>query len=304
MITFLAATTCLLCAIAALRAVRRLRAGDISARRSALVAAASGVVAFVLVGWSLPDGPLLGKVVGHLAMPAGLLWLLLYALALVHVLRRDWWAAASLAAAFVAYTAVGNGWVGATLLERLEAPYVAIDPLSEAPFDAVLVLGGGTRIGPDGRSQISRSGDRVVLGARMYHAGLTPVLVASGRATPGAAMQENGALTTLDLWTSLGIPEGAIVTLEEPHNTRMEIAAYATLIEREGWTRVGLITSAWHLRRAMALAEAAGLELVPLPADFRGLPGWDGLDSLIPQGAAFELGTRAAWEWLGAATGR
>lgn len=304
MITFLAATTCLLCAVAALRSVRRLRAGDTSARRPAALAAASGVAALVLAGWSLPDGPLLGKVVGHLAMPAGLLWLLLYALAMVHVLRREWWAAASLAAAFVGYTLVGNAWLGASLLERLEAPYAVIDPLSEAPFDAVLVLGGGTRNGPDGRSQISRAGDRLVLGARMYHAGLTPVLVASGRTTPGAAMQENGASTTRALWTSLGIPEAVIVTLEAPHNTRMEIAAYAALIEREGWTRVGLITSAWHLRRAMALAEAAELELVPLPADFRGLPGWDGLDSLIPQGAAFELVTRAAWEWLGVATGR
>ena len=32
--------------------------------------------------------------------------------------------------------------------------------------------------------------------------------------------------------------------------------------------RVGLITSAWHMSRALRLARAQGLRLVPLPADF------------------------------------
>ena len=100
------------------------------------------------------------------------------------------------------------------------------------------------------------------------------------------------------------LADEAILTLSQPRNTREEVAAYRELVERRGWQRVGLITSGFHLRRAMRLADAAGLEVVALPAESRGPPAWEGLMSVIPSGAGFYRVHRASWEVLGAAVGR
>ncbi len=260
--------------------------------------------ALLAVFVSLPNGALLGKVIGVLAMPAGLLWMALVLMTALHVHRRATLAAALTALTLCAYTALGNTWVGASLMRSLEAPYVETDPLAEAPFDAVLVLGGGTRTTDDGRPQVTQAGDRLIVGARMWHAGVTPILITSGSTTPGANRMENAADATRQIWTQLGVAPDAIVELSEPHNTRMEVAAFAALAQERGWQRTGLVSSAFHLRRAMRLAAAEGLDVVPLPADFRGMRSWDGFLSLVPQAVGFSMVQYACWERLGAATGR
>jgi len=51
------------------------------------------------------------------------------------------------------------------------------------------------------------------------------------------------------------------------------------------WKRLGLVTSAWHMRRAMRLAEKNNLSLEPLPADFRGTAiRWNLWSLIIPNG--------------------
>lgn len=300
MVTFVA----FIAALALAEAAWRSRA--IKPRRRLLLALAVAALAVALV--AMPRGAMLGKLIGALAMPAGLLWLFLGGSFALQVHRRSRLGAGLALVGFVGFTIAGNGYLGAAWLARLEAPYAATDPLAlaseDGAFDAVFVLGGGTRGAADARPQLSGAGDRVLLGGRLYHAGATPILVASGHTVPGAARQESAAAHTATLWQQIGVPPEAIVTLETPYNTRTEIAAYAELAEERGWERVGLVTSAWHLPRTMALAESAGLDVVPLPADFRGVPVWDGLNSLVPHAVGFLWMHRAAWETLGAATGR
>ena len=52
------------------------------------------------------------------------------------------------------------------------------------------------------------------------------------------------------------------------------------------------------------IARRSGLDAEPIPADFRGATGWDGLNSVIPDAAGFRNIQRACWEYLGAAVGR
>ncbi|MHB8902668.1 MAG: YdcF family protein, partial [Thermoguttaceae bacterium] len=68
--------------------------------------------------------------------------------------------------------------------------------------------------------------------------------------------------------------------------------------------RLGLVTSAWHMKRALRLARVNGLSLQPLPADFRGTAiEWAPRD-FNPTGSGFLKSELACKEILAGLVGR
>ena len=242
------------------------------------------------------------KVLARLIMPAGLLWLALFAAAVTALRLGHRRGAAAAFGLFVAYSIAGSVPLGRALVRRLER---AIPPApANARFEAVFVLGGGTQLGRGGAPQLGPAGDRVRLAAALWHQGRTPLLVASGRSPPPYGLG-NLADHTVELWGQMGVPRDATLTLGG-RNTSEEVAAYAELARAQGWARTGLVTSAWHLPRAMAQAKRQGFEVTPLPADFRAGRPRRALHPVfvVPQRAGFELIEIAAWEYLGRWLGR
>lgn len=266
-----------------------------------------GLAVFLLVAAlaAAPDALFLSKWAGRLAMPVGVFWLAL--------LVASGWAlgaqrrrlAAALLVLTVGYTLAGNENLGSSLVAGLEAPFRA-QPVVDEPYDAVIVLGGGTTLRPWGEPQVSSSGDRLVTAARWYRRGAVRRLVCTGSSVAGLDQREgrNLAAEARQVLVELGVPPEAIVELPGPRNTREELAAVATAARAEGWGRLGLLTSAWHLPRAMRHAEASGLRFDPIAADFRGRPPVVTMVSVVPVANGFELTHLAAWEHLGAWVGR
>ena len=54
-------------------------------------------------------------------------------------------------------------------------------------------------------------------------------------------------------------------------NTHDEAVAFRKLARSQGWSKVLLVTSALHLRRAVALFKQQGIEVTPVAADFQAL---------------------------------
>lgn len=251
------------------------------------------------------SGLALEKTVGLLGMPAGLLWLFLLASAAFCLLRRQRLPAVLFLLVAAGYALAGNVYLGSALMARLEAGVPAVDVAALAPFDAVCVLGGGSQQDPFGGAQANLSGDRIVLAARLWHAGKARLLVAGGRSRDSLGSPRDLGQETRALWRGLGVPDSAILVVDEPcWNTRDEILADRRLQLRHGWQRVGLVSSAWHLPRALALARRAGLDATPLGADWRGRPHPFQLQLLVPQQEGFLDIQRACWEWLGRRLGR
>ena len=247
----------------------------------------------------------LEKTLGLLAMPVGLLWLFLLASAGFCLLRKQRLPAALFLIAALGYALAGNVYLGSALMARLEAGVPPVDVVTLAPLDAVCVLGGGTQEDPGGHSELSQAGDRIVLAARLWHAGKARLLVTSGLSRDSLGAVRNLGEETRTLWRGLGVPDAAILVVAEPcWNTRDEIAADRRLQARLGWRRVGLLSSAWHLPRALALARKAGLAATPLGADWRGRPHPFQLQLLVPQASGFLDVQRACWEFLGRRLGR
>lgn len=244
----------------------------------------------------------LQKIVGRLLMPAGLVWLGLLLLTATTAAARRWGQLAATLTLTLLYTAAGNIWLGAAMIRPIEAAVPPVDLTLEARFDAVCVLGGGTMRDPAGRPQLGHSGERVIHGARCFLAGKTPLLVATGSGLDGE--DRDLAAETRTLWLGLGIPDAAIITVPGPAITRAEITALQTMAQERGWNRVGIVSSAWHLPRALRHAEAIGFAVTPLPChSLSGSAPWWFLH-LIPHHDGFERTHTATWEWLGSLAGR
>lgn len=269
---------------------------------------ATAVMMFVAGTWWALGRTVAEKLVTALAMPASLVWLLLLVavLAARRAGRRDLVLAAAIP--WTALTLLGNGMVAGTLASSLEEPFRHIQPLESEPFDKIILLGGGTSVGGNGRIQANTAGDRILLTAQMYHAGLTETIICSGHRI--VELNPDGsdpAQQAHEILMSLGVPEEAI-QMQEGRNTSEELRQLANAVA-DSSPRLGLVTSAWHLPRAMRLASRQNLSVEPLPADFiTGPPSHMTTGSIIlscvPQDGALWTNAKVLKEYLGMLVGR
>ena len=140
--------------------------------------------------------------------------------------------------------------------------------------------------------------------------GLAPRIVSSGSAIAALHGSEKAlGEDTRVLLMGMGVPGSAVERLVGPKTTSEELSALAARAPQEPWKRVGLVTSAWHLPRAMRLAERsgiarAGVEVVPIPADYRGTGTMVTIVHLLPSEEGLGNLRIFVWEILGMAMGR
>ncbi len=224
------------------------------------------VATSLAVVWLVDGRAVVEKIVTRLVLPTGLLWLALIVLALIAWRRQQRALAGGAAALWVLISLMGNGRMAGLIANHLERDYQHLDPFSGPPYDVLVVLGGGASQGPNGATQVNQAGDRIVLAARLFHASRAQRLICTGQRIralePGGVDPGEQAQIVLQ---QLGVPRSAVIT-SGGTNTAEELRGIADLDVRGA--RVGLVTSAWHMSRALRLAEANGLALVPVPADF------------------------------------
>lgn len=269
-----------------------------------------GILCLALLGlaWGVLGRSACEKLATATAMPAGLIWLLLTCVIIWQLRTATRRVLTLLILIWAAYTVVGNGMFSSALLSSLESEFSEINPLQEEPFDVVVLLGGGAATGRNGRAQGNASGDRVILAAQMYHSQLTSRIICTGQRI--VSMNSTGkdpAEESANVLIGLGVPNSAIEKL----GGRTTSEEMALLGQRYGnsESRVGVITSAWHLPRAMRLADRNGFHPQPLPADFltgppRSMTAGEVISACIPQGGSFMVVSRVAKEYLGMLAGR
>lgn len=196
-------------------------------------------------------------------------------------------------------------WTANALMRGLEATYpprLTACGGAAQPVDAIVVLGGA--IAPqligDTRGRLHRGSDRLREAALLFHAGCAPRLLASagGGVEPPATASEADAIRTF--FAELGIPAAALI-VEDQSRTTGENALYSARVLRFGerQPRILLVTSAWHLRRAVPLFEAVGFDVLPVGADYRSLSGCGGIHCVLPDSGALDDTGKAWKEYLG-----
>lgn len=181
--------------------------------------------------------------------------------------------------------------VGDPLIQSLEANFPPQPAAEVSPADAIIVLGDaikpayGVRLYPD----VVDTSDRLRHTARLYHAGVASTIVVSGTKAP--VME-----TTLTDWD---VPANSIL-LEPDSESTHENAVFTTRIcQNRGIDEVVLVTSAWHVRRALGAFRTAGLEVVPAPTDFQGVRTSFPPSTYLPEVRGLAKTTTAVHEYLG-----
>jgi len=206
-----------------------------------------------------------------LAEPVGFVWLcLLFAVARLWVKRYRKMAVFLFALAAFMFV-VGSTSVPGDLVASLERPFV-VESLENIPVsDAIVVLGGAVQpsrheaFGLD----LGAAADRVVMGVELARRGKAKHLVFGGSAHTVNGRTHIEADMTKQWLETWGLTNAQIDSLGGCVNTRDEAVRVAALMKEKGWQRVILVTSAYHMRRAQATFQAAGVPVVCVPCDFQ-----------------------------------
>jgi len=142
-----------------------------------------------------------------------------------------------------------------------EFPPESVEQLPQA--DAIILLGGGmsaaTNVYP--YANICAAADRAWHSARIFKAGKAPMIVPSGAGCE---------CTEVPFLVDLGVPRGAIRAEAESRNTEENAKFVADLLKDRDHPKVLLVTSSWHMRRALLMYRryAPNLEIVPAACDY------------------------------------
>lgn len=237
-----------------------------------------------------------------LAMPLPLgLGLILIGLFLWSSSRLRRFGASMVVAGWVLIGLASSSWVGGALMASLERPYPPHSADECTKADAIVLLGGAIRpvLAGDLVPRLHRASDRIWQAARLYHAGCAPriLISAGGNIEPPLVAPESEAIA--EMLTDLGVPFSALVLEAESRNTQGNAAFSRATLAPLGADRILLVTSAWHLRRAVALFERQGFDVVPVGADFRSFRGCRGIECWVPSVGALEVTGLAMKEYLG-----
>ena len=217
-----------------------------------------------------------------LLQPIGLVWGSLIVLAVVLWRRRQRGPALVAAVLVILVTIIGGTDLTFWMLWQLERPWASVKVADLPECDAAMVLGGCADPSPyeAGGVHLTRAADRLLMGVEVVRTGKAPVLVLGGgwMLVNGQRKAEADAVKA---WlTSWNLPaDREIVSLGENADTRAEALHFAALAKERGWRRrVLLVTSASHMRRAVAVFRAVGIDPVPVPCNFlaaaEALPRW------------------------------
>ncbi|MBP1730557.1 MAG: hypothetical protein H6Q55_986 [Deltaproteobacteria bacterium] len=212
-----------------------------------------------------PYSFLLKKVVTSLVLPPGILIPILLALILFVTKRLRTFLFVILLLVYV----VSIEPTKELFLRPLENAYPLPSREQIQQADAIVVLGGGVLENapdPDGPGVVSADSLARLYGAYRAHSAIKkPIIISAGQVF-GRQPEAEVSRRVLLKW---GVaPQNVIVEIRS-RDTAENALYTAEICQRKNWRKVVLVTSAYHMRRAVILFNRHLREIVPYPTDYK-----------------------------------
>ncbi|MDT8902448.1 YdcF family protein [Anaeroselena agilis] len=184
-----------------------------------------------------------------------------------------WWRRRSRALARAALLAAGLlylasiGLVSGPLVHSLEARHT---PPTRVSGDVIIVLGGGATLDTPnlgtGGHLYGSSANRLLTGLQLHHKLGVPIIYSGGQVFATGGVEAEIARSIL---LSLGVPGDKIIAETASLNTGDNARYTAAILAERGYTRPILVTSAYHMERAVRQFRKAGVAVLPYPTDYQ-----------------------------------
>lgn len=251
---------------------------------------------------------LLSKILNALCypLPLGLLLFLLFA-----VIR--WWPPAGgklrqagpsrnwtlFWMAFILLWACSTAPIADLLVRPLEAPYK--HPVGPESVDAIVVLGGCSdlELSDEDHLKLNENADRFIAALELTRRYPGALLIFSGGSGSLFDQVRREAPNLRAAAIRLGVPARRILIDADSRNTRENALACEKLLAHRHASSVLLVTSGFHMKRALACFHKLGMSPTPYAVDFRGHGTKLNPLSWVPDVGNLGLSTTAIREYVG-----
>lgn len=168
--------------------------------------------------------------------------------------------------------------------------------------DVIILLGGGAH---DKSQDLSGTGApseetlaRIITGVRLQKRLNIPLIVSGGKVYKH---READASIIKRFLLDLGVPEDKVLIEDKSRDTIENAKFTKEICERYNFKKPLLVSSASHMRRAILSFKKAGLEVTPMPVNFK---TWEdkqyGWVDYLPHADQLKYSSRAIHEYIGA----
>lgn len=222
---------------------------------------------------------ILSKVLLFLIFPIYWIFVLLLIAAFTKRKKLRLWTSVS---AVVLLLIFSNTWLCNWFAHKWEYPAVQLP--DSAHYSCAIILGGfsSQTSATDGR--FNAASDRFLQGLRLQKTGkVSHILVSGGNGTLDPRQYSEGVWAKNQL-LQFGVPDSAILVEAKSRNTLENARFSAELLKQSGLKPpYMLVTSGFHMRRALMIFKRAGVEVTPYPCNFNtGNVGRPSLLDMIP----------------------
>ena len=142
---------------------------------------------------------------------------------------------------------------GNILIQTLEQRHT---PPSQVDGDVIVMLGGGA--------------NRLLTTIRLYNQTRLPIILSGGQVFTNYGNEANIAKRQL---ISLGVPEEKIILENKSINTEQNAKFTKQLLKKHKWHKPILVTSAFHMERAVRNFNNLDISVQPYPTDYQSSQG-------------------------------
>jgi uncharacterized SAM-binding protein YcdF (DUF218 family) len=210
-------------------------------------------------------------------------------------LGRRWYAVAGLATLLLfSFEPFANA------LERALERSATRTYRADVTYDAVILLGGLVeRTAAPGQPAYNENIERLLVTYDLLRSGRARNVIITGGAldpTVPSLVEANVLGQQLIDW---GIPPESVTIEPHARNTRENAVESQRIAVERAWTKLLIVTSAFHMSRALGCFRAVGLPVDTLPVDYRAYDPARFSGSLLPRAGNLDRSTMALREWFG-----